>query len=457
MIPPVSSGADGSSRVFAVNREGNAFLADLDHTVPTVDLGPGRVIQGDDNEVFGLWNSLVAWLPATRSVRLIAAHGGEIFPGRLADHIATVRVGVARGRLTPVQLDLDISMACPSACTFCFSAHYRVERGSGRFMSWAAIERTIRSARSIGVKVVRFDGGGDPLASPCFADAVALCASEGLVSAVLTSGDLLRAEMLPGLVRAGTYVRVSLNSATDETRMLLHRTPRRFGVQRVLEVIRELDDLRRLTYGPAAAKSMPIGGTSMIHPANVAETFAIAEAGKRAGLDHISFRVILGNKLKVTFSEDQEQQYRIQHARIVDELADDGFRVFFPTRPLTDTGYVPREYFSRCLSSTHRALVEVGADPSTPALVPCGRYRGRGFNDAGDMVLGQLADGRGLDSVWLSPSMSAVVARLPDACGDCIDRSANVMLNGIHDAIAEDSGAEFFRFARPTTPRPAST
>ncbi|MET8040417.1 radical SAM protein [Micromonospora sp. NPDC005215] len=433
----------------AENRGGHSFLILPTGGGEPVDLGSGRVVEGTDNVTFGHWNALVAWSPKTRSYRMIPAHGGEIVPGRLADHIAALSAGIRDGRPHPVQLDLDITMACASACTFCFSAGYRSVGGSGLHLSWPALERTVRSAAGMGVRVVRFDGGGDPLVSPHFAAAVDLCRQLGLTSAVLTAGDLLRPELLLTLVRACTYVRVSLNAATDRTRMLLHRTPR-LGVTSLLRMLAELDRLRRAEHGPAPLAVMPLGGTSMIHPTNVAEIYAIAAAAKTAGLDHVSFRVVLGDRLRVAFTAEQEDNYRRQVDRIRTELVDDEFQVFFPTRSLTDTGYVPREYFSTCLASTQRALVEVGSSPSEPALVPCGRYRGQGFaGGAEGTVFGRMTGDDGLDDIWWTPRMTSLVQRFPGECGDCIDRSANIMFNGIHEALTADPDTAFFRFADP--------
>jgi hypothetical protein len=195
VIPPVAPPAS-PHLVLAENRGGHSFLIQPGGGEP-VDLGPGRVVEGDDNVTFGHWTALVAWSPATRSFRMIPAHGGEVLPGRLSDHIAALLAGIRDGRPQPVQLDLDITMACASACTFCFSAGYRADGGSGRHLSWPALERTLRSAAGMGVRVVRFDGGGDPLVSPHFAAAVDLCRQLGLTSAVLTAPMCGSASMRP--------------------------------------------------------------------------------------------------------------------------------------------------------------------------------------------------------------------------------------------------------------------
>jgi MoaA/NifB/PqqE/SkfB family radical SAM enzyme len=423
-----------------------------------VVVGPGRFVGGDDNEAFGRWNQLIAWLPGVSEYRTIPGHGGEIVPGRLSDVIDASRALAVGGTRRPVQLDLDISMACASACTFCFSASYRTATRSARQMHPSAIDRVVSSAARMGVKLIRFDGGGDPLTHPYLPKAIRTCAANSLRTAVLTAGDLLSPKIIDVLVESGTYLRVSLNAGTDETRSLLHGTnPERFGLSRILSLIADTSRRRLACYGDKPRSAMMIGATSMIHPLNVEEVFRTAERARIAGVDHLSFRVVLGENHAVTFSERDVDVYVEQRSRVLEELVDDDFQVFFPTRSLTDEGYVPAQHFTTCRACTHRALVETGADATAPALVPCGRYRGEGYLssslDSGRTVFEILDQGRGLDEVWMSDRMRDMVRRFPQACGDCIDRSANQMLEGIDGALVADPDAVFFRFdARGRSP-----
>lgn len=419
---------------------------------PTVhDLGPGAVVDQHDNLAFGHWNRIVAWLPSRRAVRVFAGHGGEILPGRFDDHVERMRSNILTGVDRPIQLDLDLSMACPSNCGFCFSKPYREARSEGRLMDPAAVDRTIDGFAAQGVKVIRFDGGGDPLTHPHLMAAIARCAGHGITTAVLTAGDLLRPAMFDTLVEAGTYVRVSLNAATDATRLEIH-SPRRlkFALTNVLDALHGLNERRLQQWGADPRESMLLGTTSMIEPRNVHETFQIAEAARDAGADHLSMRVVLGRDHAVSFTDAQRDQFAEQRDRVLAELVDDRFQVFFPTRNLSDEGYVPSSYFDTCRASTHRALVEVGRSPDTPAIVPCGRYRGEGYLDdgSGDAVTyGTLGPGDDLAEVWMGEGMARRHASFPDACGDCIDRSANQLLDGLASAITADPGAQFVRFA----------
>ncbi|MGW7041152.1 radical SAM protein [Streptomyces avermitilis] len=413
----------------------------------------GQFVHGSDNAVFGQWDALLAVMPSGKWT-VVPGHAGEIIPGRLDDHVE--RLGaVARGEPRgPVQVDFDVSMACPSACSFCFSAPYRLTRQSGRILDGDLMLTLIRQWADGGVRVVRFDGGGDPLTHPRLPEALSLCAERGMRTAVLTSGDLLSESLLPRILAARTYLRVSLNAARDVTRWRMHgQRTRAFPVTSILSVVSALVRLREAEFGPGAGQVMPLGATSMIHPGNVAETTDIARLARDTGFDHISFRVILGNDHKVTFSEEQLVSLRAQFTEIRSSVAGPDFQVFLPTRDLTDTGYVPSEFFKACRASTHRAVVEVGSRPGRAAVVPCGRYRGEGYRsevpDRPRVMFGELDGSTTVAEVHASPRSRRLLATFPDACGDCIDRSANTMLERIAELLHDAPGTEFHPLRTP--------
>ena len=451
-----SGSEPGYPIVLPLNLSGYGMLAAVDPGPPlrcrSIEvIGPGRFVHGDDNSVFGRWNTLVSVSRTGLPLQVVSGHGGELIPGRLDDHVAALRDYVRTGVRRPVQLDIDPSMACPSACTFCFSASYRASRRTGLLMHGALLLELIDGWADQGVRVVRFDGGGDPLTHPRLADAIGAAARRGLRTAVLTAGDLLREAHLKPFLDARTYLRVSLNAGTDATRLEIHRPrARRLGLHGPLAMVRRLADLRAAEYGTMGRALMPLGATSMLAPANACDTYAIAEEARRAGFDHLSFRVVLGAEHAVSYPPAARDELNRQLAQVLTELVDDEFQVFTPTRPLTDTGYRPAEHFDTCLASTHRALVEVGPDPHTAVNVPCGRYRGHGFRWRPGCteltVFGLLRSAADINYVLQGPTMARLVSAFPDSCGDCIDRSANIMFNGIASALRSDPDALFFRF-----------
>lgn len=417
------------------------------------DLGQGQFVFGDDNTAFGRWNALVAGTSAGQVIEIFQGHGGEIIPGKLTDHIERLRDNVRSGQRRPVQMDFDISMACASRCSFCFSADYRATRKRDMMLDRQVMLDLISQWAELGVKVVRFDGGGDPLTHPHILEAVRLSTELGMQTAILTSGDLLDERQFGTLVACRTYVRVSLNAGLDTTRLLLHApVSARYDVSRVLANVQRLSRLRTQTHGRSAQQQMLLGATCMIHPSNSGEVYRIAERAKEAGFDHLSFRVILGAKHAVHFTDAMLAAVDEQFARIRNDLVDDTFLVFFPTRPLTDTGYVPQEFFSECLACTHRVLFEVGHRSDVAALVPCGRYRGHGFRWSAEnadrvTVFGHVEPSGRVANMWMNERMRRLIAGFPQACPDCIDRSANLFFGHITEVLRRHGDAQFYRFA----------
>jgi len=418
------------------------------------EVGKGKFILGDDNTTFGKWNALVAHLPTGQIIDVFPGHGGEIIPGKLHDHIERLRKNIESGQRLPIQMDIDISMACASKCTFCFSSKYRSSRRSQLTMDRELMLDLIRNWADAGIKVVRFDGGGDPLTHPHVLEGIRLADSLGMQTAILTSGDLLNEEQIETFVSCRTYVRISLNAGTDATRLRIHQPAhKRFALTHILKQIRQLADLRQNIYGDQAKRQMLLGATSMVDPQIYDDTFQIAKNAKEAGFDHLSFRVILGKEHAVPFSNLLLCELEKSFENIRLRLVDDDFAVFFPTRTLTDTGYNPKEFFSECLACTHRVLIEVGHRSDVAAVVPCGRYRGDGFqwsleNERNLTVLGHFEKSVPIQSVWMTPRMNRLVKSFPQVCEDCIDRSANLFFGHINAVVSCHPGACFLRFAR---------
>jgi MoaA/NifB/PqqE/SkfB family radical SAM enzyme len=456
--PHPASPRDGTTLAVPLNSGSTAYLAAVFHHesgyhVRLNDLGQGQFVFGDDNTAFGRWNMLVACTPDGRLIDRFPGHGGEIIPGKLSDHIERLRDNVRTGQRRPVQADIDISMACASKCSFCFSADYRATRKHEMMLDKSLVLELIREWAGLGVKVVRFDGGGDPLTHPHLLEVVRLATDLGMQTAILTSGDLLNERQFETFVACRTYIRVSLNAGQDNTRLLLHSpVSTRYNISHVLTQIQQLSKLRMQAYGLSAKRQMLLGATCMIHPSNSSEVYQIAEQAKEAGFDHLSFRVILGAKHAVHFTNAAQAEVDEQFERIRKDLMDESFMVFFPTRPLTDTGYLPQEYFTECLACTHRVLIEVGHRSNVAALVPCGRYRGHGFRWSAEnaerlTVFGNIESSMRVADIWMNPHMRNLISQFPQACSDCIDRSANLFFGNIKRVLQHHSDAQFYRFA----------
>jgi MoaA/NifB/PqqE/SkfB family radical SAM enzyme len=135
-------------------------------------------------------------------------HAGELVPGATEDLVAALRQFASdRGHPpVPMTLEVDPTHRCASQdCGgFCFSAAYRA-RAPNASIPTTLLKDVIHGFSSEGGRVVRFDGGGDPLMHEGVrsGELVEFAAERGLKTTILTSGDLLDRAVLERIARSG--------------------------------------------------------------------------------------------------------------------------------------------------------------------------------------------------------------------------------------------------------------
>ncbi len=266
----------------------------------------GRWVNGSPWQRFGLYNSYVV-IRSDGQVLKMPAHAGELVPGATEDLVAAI-VGFrfeSGHPQAPLTLELDPTYRCASRnCGgFCFSAAYRTLTPSATIPT-ELMERIIEVFRSEGGRVVRFDGGGDPLMHPDVRSGrLVECAAErGLKTTILTAGDLLDQCDLRGIAQSECYVRLSLNAATNQTRKLFHGNE--VPLTRILERVEVL-----VSIISSQGSEVPVGATFLLAPMNYKEVLDAALMVRNVGIRHFPVRRILGpNWLRPQFTPTQESE-----------------------------------------------------------------------------------------------------------------------------------------------------
>ncbi len=394
----------------------------------------GRWIVGTPWQRFGLYDTYVV-VRADGRLLEIPAHAGELVPGSTEDLLDVIRTLDLEERRppAPLTLELDPTYRCASSdCGgHCFSAAYRSIAPTATIPTKLA-EEIIRTFAVRGGRIVRFDGGGDPLLHPDVRSGglVEYAARFGLKTTILTSGDFLHRADLRRIAEGNCYVRVSLNAATDETRMRFHGN--RIPVTQILESMEILSG----HYSDIESET-PIGATFLLSSVNFHEVLACARAARDVGVRHFSVRRILGPKeLRPVFTTDEQSQIR----ELLDEVASlhtDEFRVAVPWRAPQEPDLNPSAgdfSATQCWQSTFKTVIEPDPDSDGARAQICGRYRGSGVGQRATLPpLFPIADGhRWIDS-WQSSFSEFPVSRvqLPRTCVSCIDRGFINMVDRI--------------------------
>lgn len=389
----------------------------------------GRLVPGGPWERFGRYNAYHV-VRDDGAALVVRAHAGELVPGSTEDLVAFLSgLGGALPR-GPMTLELDPTYACASVSCgeVCFSAEYRAQRPRASIGS-EALRQAITAFAAAGGRVLRFDGGGDPLLHPDVRSgaAVRLGAELGLRTTILTSGDLLPATDWRAVVDADCYLRVSLNAHSTPVRRRVHGN--KVDMDRLWHV------LSRACEHARAVGRTPVGATFLLTPDNYAEVALAARRAREIGVSHFSVRRVLGpDALRRPF----DPAARAALPELLQEVAEldaDAFRVFVPARDVAESDLSPRAgdiAATSCWQSVFKTVLEPAAGPDDVRVQLCGRYRGSGVGQAMQLPpLAADADPATWDRAWARSFEVYPVSR-PDlirTCVSCIDRGFIQMMD----------------------------
>lgn len=275
-------------------------------------------------------------------------------------------------------VEIDPTYQCPSSgCGgHCFSAFYRSQAPHAS-ISTHILQTFISNFAVAGGRILRFDGGGDPLCHKDIRSGHILeqAGGLGLKTTILTSGDLLQYANTAKIAQSRCYMRISLNAAKEETRKQFHGNNISLS-----SMVKSIANLSR--YIAVHAIDIPIGATFLLSHVNFSEVLECAKICKNSGVNHFSIRRILGPvNLRPQFSEKIEKRLNDLLTQ-VKELHNEEFRVFVPWRSVYEPDFNPSiENFTarQCWQSTFKSVLEPDPDTSGARMQLCGRYRGNGL------------------------------------------------------------------------------
>ncbi len=371
-------------------------------------------------EAFGRANGVLL-RRGTRRV-LLRGHGGEVVPGFIIEHLfPAVRAYCRSGFVYPITAEVDPTWVCRSVTNcggHCFSMSYRA--GHLYSMDARLLGEFVRSFASAGGKVVRWDGGGEPLVHRAIRDGslVATCAELGLAQTILTSGDLLAGANWDAYIDANLYLRVSLNAATDVTHARFLGIP-----DRLTTILATLEGYAARKANSPTGRSTPLGATYLLSHLNWHELADCAAMAKGVGVNHFSVRRVLGPPALRPEPIDEaalDEQFERASA-----LEDDSFQTFLPWRHVSEPDVPAHEIpAERCWQSLFKLVLEPTADRSRLGLNLCGRYRGGGVGQLRQippMMLG-FEELRDFEATWRHWLLEHDRRELLMTCPSCIDR-----------------------------------
>jgi len=184
---------------------------------------------------------------------------------------------IAAGEIPyPVDLHIYPSNLCNHSCEFCLFIH-NGEQDKREQLPRELLLRAVEDAARVGVRLVHFSGGGEPLMNKHTLEAMLLANRRGLKVALSTNGRLL----IPEVAAAVDYVRVSLNAGTAATHdKVNHHFRQGSDWAEILDAIRTSIPHKRQDFGLAF----------VVTPDNYQEIYDFCRVAAELGVDFVHIR-----------------------------------------------------------------------------------------------------------------------------------------------------------------------
>lgn len=186
----------------------------------------------------------------------------------------------------PVRVVLEPTNLCNHNCVFCFYSNFRDENKV--YLSTEKLFELADDFKKLGVKSVSLVGGGEPMLHPAIYDLIHRLHENNILISITTNGSTVRDSEIDTIVRASTYIRVSLNAASEDIHNLIN-APKTSQFERIISNIEKLRKHR-----DKIGANMLIGIKNAIFDKNIHEIEDMVSLGEKLKVDYIMFAAVVG-------------------------------------------------------------------------------------------------------------------------------------------------------------------
>lgn len=233
------------------------------------------------------------------------------------------------GDFVPVTINLDLTSACSNRCTHCID---KSVLNTGRFLDFEYIKNLLKVWKEKGLKSVIVIGGGEPTLHPNFEGVIEFIKKDlGLEVGIASNGNQIeRIKNICHLLEKRDWVRLSLDSATNETFQKIHNPILKVSLEDILNKVKEMrqehSDFQMGYSFLIIGSGKQVGGVPLIN--NIKEITLAAKLAKENGFSYLSLKPVItpeGSRETAISQEDLRQiKEEIEKSKV---LEDDNFKV----------------------------------------------------------------------------------------------------------------------------------
>jgi wyosine [tRNA(Phe)-imidazoG37] synthetase (radical SAM superfamily) len=193
----------------------------------------------------------------------------------------------------PVSINLDLTTACNFACDHCVDAEIL---NTGIRYTHDRLMDSLEILARKGLRSVIVIGGGEPTVYPQFTETVRRMKELGLQVSIVSNGSgMAKIAELVNYLEVEDWVRLSLDSGSDEVFQAMHRPKKPITLDQICEAVPEIRARQpRFKLGFSFVITWDrasINNTEIVE--NIHEIVLAAERARRYGFDYIAYKPFL--------------------------------------------------------------------------------------------------------------------------------------------------------------------
>ena len=188
---------------------------------------------------------------------------------------------IKTGQTAPIMADISLTDRCNHACPACVGQ--RRDRKELPYDKWVSIAKEMAG---MGVKSMKVAGGGEPTLYENYADLLLDMSKQGIELGLVTNGTAIRKEDIPKLVKACTWIRISLDADGPERFREVH------GINGSM-FNKTVENIKLLAENKG---DCTIGVGYLVSPGDTKWIVGAAEQASHWGVDYVQFRPFNGTQ-----------------------------------------------------------------------------------------------------------------------------------------------------------------
>ncbi|MFH1661481.1 MAG: radical SAM protein [Candidatus Falkowbacteria bacterium] len=169
---------------------------------------------------------------------------------------------------------VDLTTKCDLGCSWCIDKYVL----SNKEIPEKRMEELLNEFKKYGIRSVVYFGGGEPLMHNRISTILEKTNQLSIEYAINTNGILLKNEVAEIIAKTCSWIRISLDAASDEKYKELHKGKNYF--QKIIKNIKSLNKIKKGT----------VGTSFVVMENNINEIFESAKLIKNIGCDFIQFK-----------------------------------------------------------------------------------------------------------------------------------------------------------------------